>query len=286
MVVLVVPQGTAEILANAYRGRADITEVRLPPSVKSIGPCAFFRCTGITTLLIPEGLESIGNGAFNHCAGVTDLRLPASLLSLGDDAFYSCTGIASLHIPGMVQCIGARAFASCSGIVDLHLPGGLRSIGANAFGCCTGIETLVLPVGLTSIGEAYPWGAVAGAFAGCTRLARVVAPDALAKGAMADPAKVFADCPVLGVGLTRFSSVKLQWRRFWHPSMHAWCTPAAKACVLAVLIAELRVDQNARGQLPHHVHTPAPLPYLPHELWLRILAFAPRRELGTPPPAA
>ena len=95
---------------------------------------------------------------------------------------------------------------------------------------------------------------------------------ALVKGTMADPAGVFARCPALAAGLTPFSAVKLPRRRFWHPTMHAWCAASAKACVLAVLVAELRVDRQEDQRLPS----------LPHELWLLILEFAPRRELGAP----
>ena len=68
--------------------------------------------------------------------------------------------------------------------------------------------------------------------------------------------------------------------------MHAWCTAAAKACVLAVLVAELRVDSSAGTRRSRRLHTQGPLPSLPHELWLLILEFVPRRELGAPPPPA
>ena len=72
------------------------------------------------------------------------------------------------------------------------------------------------------------------------------------------------------------SAAKPPRRRFWHPTMHAWCTAAGRACVLAVLVAELRVDRQEDHRLPS----------LPHELWLLILEFAPRRELGALPPPA
>ena len=71
-------------------------------------------------------------------------------------------------------------------------------------------------------------------------------------------------------------AIKLPRRRFWHPTMHAWCTPAALACVLAVLVAELRADRQEDQRLPP----------LPHELSLLILEFVPHHELGAPPPPA
>ena len=44
----------------------------------------------------------------------------------------------------------------------------------------------------------------------------------------------------------------------------------------AEAVAELRVDRQEEPRLPS----------LPHELWLLVLEFTPRRELGAPPPPA
>ena len=110
-------------------------------------------------------------------------------------------------------------------------------------------------------------------FHGCTGLARVLPPDALVRGEATDPAKVFAGCPVLaGAGLTPHSAAPLLRHTLWHPTTHTWCTPGQRACVVAVLVAELRSDRQAEET--------APLPLLVHDLWLLILQFVPRRALG------
>ena len=116
-------------------------------------------------------------------------------------------------------------------------------------------------------------------------MVRVLAPDAPVNSSMVDPAKVCADCPALAAGLTPFPAVKPPRRRFWHPIMHAWCTPTAsvRACVTAVLVTELRGDAAA-GTCRSCCHNAAnALPSLPHELWLLILGFIARQELGAPP---
>ena len=60
---------------------------------------------------------------------------------------------------------------------------------------------------------------------------------------MAVPARVFQGCPVLAAGLTPHSAVPPLRRTLWHPTMHhVWCTPRQRACVVAVLVAELRLD--------------------------------------------
>ena len=187
MVLLEVPEGTVEIPEEAHNDRTDITVARIPASAKSIGAAAFHGCSGITTLHLAEGLESIiGAYAFNGCRGIVALHLPASLRSIKDTAFGSCTGITFLRIPHRVQTIGPYeyAFSRCSEIADLDLPEGLLTIGDGAFHNRTGLETLVLPSSLTSI-DGSDSSYHHGSFAGCTRLARALAPDALAKGDMA-----------------------------------------------------------------------------------------------------
>ena len=276
MVLLEVPEGTVDIKGGAYFGRTNITEVRFPASVRTVGVFAFSQCTGITALHFADGLRSIATQAFYACSGIKTLHLPDGLESVGNSAFYECDGITRLRLPASLIYIDDYAFSGCSGVKTLHLPDGLKQIGAGAFSGY-GITSLVLPAALSAIPTTDEENSDAGAFQNCTHLARVLAPDALVKGGMAAPGIVFKGCPVLATGLTPFSTVKPPRRRFWHPTMHAWCTPAAKACVTTVLVAELRVDQQDLD----YSHT---LPALPHELWLRILEFVPRHELGAPLP--
>ena len=65
-----------------------------------------------------------------------------------------------------------------------------------------------------------------------------------------------------------FGSQRLLRRSFWHPTMQE------RACVFTVLVVELRVDEMAG---PHA------LPWLAHDLWLLVLEFLRRRDLGAPP---
>jgi hypothetical protein len=167
-----------------------------------------------------------------------NLQLPATLQSIGHYAFKGCTSIVDVHLPDKLQSIGNQAFSGCTGIVNLQLPDTLQSIGQEAFSGCTGLVDLQLPATLQSIGQGNVWNK--GAFHGCYSLDRVLAPDSLVRGEMADPAKAFAGCPVLATGLTPLSSVRMLRRTLWHPTMHSWCTQRQHMCVLAVLVAELR----------------------------------------------
>ena len=193
-----------------------------------------------------------------------EMRKKNLITSITHGTFSYATSKAT-HVPPGVKYIGKFAYAWCPDIVCLDLSD-VKSIDKGGFSWCVGLTTLVL----SSECEVKE-----GAFEGCANLVRVLAPDALVNGDMADPAKVFAGCPVLtGAGLTPSSSVPLPLHRFWHPTMHAFCTPGQRACVLAVLFAEWFSD--------HQKEEEGVLPVLAHDLWLRILEFVPRRELGRP----
>ena len=118
--------------------------------------------------------------------------------------------------------------------------------------------------------------------------------------------------PVLSVLAVVLATPTLR-LRFWHMNVHAWCTAAQHACVVAVLVVELRVDRLPE---PEHYHTaplhapaatgaavavgrdhtpphraaaeavstevpPLPrLPPLPHDLWLLVMQYVRRSDLG------
>ena len=258
---------------QAYKGRLDILKVRFSSGVKKVGESAFWGCNRIKDILFANGLEDIGACAFSNCSGITNLPLPDTLNTIGNGAFAMCSGIIYLRIPKRVTSLGKVTFTGCSGIVDIELPDGMLFIALSAFYRCTSLETIVLPENVIFPKKNALIDLLDNSFADCTSLARVLAPDALVKGVMADPAKVFKGCPVLtGAGLTPCSAVPLLRRTLWHPTMHAWCTPGQRACVLAVLVAELRSDRQEEET--------APLPLLVHDLWLLILQFVFRRDLG------
>ena len=301
MVHVVVPEGAVAVPSFAYANRSDVTSVAIPDSVKSIGHYAFADCSKLAEVHLPDAVESIGDGAFLSCTSMVRVDFPAALVSIGKDSFFDCTGVVDLRLPAALRSIGDGAFGGCSGIADLQLPASLRHVGYSAFSQCRGlarlrlpehlesigsgafaftrITSLILPAGLRAIGEGDADGgdpntSPLGAFKWCGRLAHVLAPDALVRGEMADPAKAFSHCPVLKTGLTPLSSVKLPRRTYWHPTMHHWCAPAAKLSVAAVLASELRTARQHPRRLPH----------LPHELWLLILEFVSREELEPPLP--
>jgi len=111
--VLIVPEGTITIEAEAYRNRVEIEVVELPTTLKSIGKDAFEGCVNLREIEFPEGLKLIGDGAFSRCESLTRVVIPGSVDRVGAFAFCHCDGLESLKIRSGVRVLGRWAFAEC-----------------------------------------------------------------------------------------------------------------------------------------------------------------------------
>ena len=58
-------------------------------AVKSIGDCAFTRCSSLTSVTIPNSVTYIGGCAFYE-SGLVNVSIPNSVKYVGDGAFHEC----------------------------------------------------------------------------------------------------------------------------------------------------------------------------------------------------
>jgi hypothetical protein len=91
----------------------------IPNSVRIIGFCAFWGCSGLTSVTIPNSVTSIDNVAFHGCSGLSSITIPNSVTSIGSNAFAWCSGLSSITIPNSVTSIGNGAFRECSGLTSV-----------------------------------------------------------------------------------------------------------------------------------------------------------------------
>ena len=133
--------------------------------VASIGPYAFYGCTGLAGVTIPSSVADIGDSAFCGCSGLASVTIPSGVASIGDRAFDGCSGLASVTISSGVESIGEFAFSGCSGLASVTIPSGVESIGEFAFSGCSGLASVTIPSSVASIGY---W-----AFYGCSGLKSV-----------------------------------------------------------------------------------------------------------------
>ena len=146
---------------RAYGGSAssnanqNITGIRFPNSLRTIGRTAFCFCENLTgDLVIPDSVTSIGESAFMDCGFDGKLILPKGITKIENYVFYNCKFTGDLVIPNNVQTIGKSAFSQCTFTGNLIISEGVTSIGDNSFWECRELTgDLVIPDSVTSIGE-------------------------------------------------------------------------------------------------------------------------------------
>ena len=168
---LKIPSSVTSIGNYAFAYCRDLKNMTLPSGVTSIGDCAFKCCSGLASLTLPSGVSSIGDHAFKWCSGLTSVTFPSSLTSMGEEAFDGCRGLTRLSLPPNLATIGWRAFCGCSGLTSVTFPSSLTSIGSEAFISCSGLASLSLPPNLASIGYEV--------FRYCSGLTSVTLPSSL-----------------------------------------------------------------------------------------------------------
>ena len=175
-------EGATSPSNGAFKDCTEISSVKFPQTLTTIGSHAFSDCTGLTSLDLSAcaSLTTIRANAFYGCKGLTSLDLSGctSLTTIIANAFQGCTGLTSLDLSGCTSLteIGSYAFYGCKDLTSLDLSGctSLTTIGMNAFeGCNSLTGELKLPASLTEIAFS--------AFQNCRGLTSISFPASLTK---------------------------------------------------------------------------------------------------------
>lgn len=150
--------------------RQSITEIILPPTVKSIGKYAFDRCESLEKINIPEGVKSIGEAAFSSCKNLKEISLPNSICEIGHWAFSHCR-FEKIVVPDKVEDVSA--FNNCNNLKEAILPKNLKEIGRYSFNRCIALKEIEIPKG-TEILEAY-------SFSFCEGLEKIILQSGIKK---------------------------------------------------------------------------------------------------------
>lgn len=169
--MLVVPEGISEIPYRCFYGCDNISGLKLPSTLKSIGWGGLF-CVGCEELELPDGLESVGEyalaymklkavefpntvteiGRYALCGmeELRDVKLPDGLVRVPD---YLLAGslIEEIALPESVEEIGVMSFESCVNLKRIDFPQGLRLIGGAAFIMCFSLESIALPASVEEL---------------------------------------------------------------------------------------------------------------------------------------
>lgn len=97
----------------------EITDLKIPASVKKINGYTFMGANSLTSLSVPNSVMTIGDGAFFGCSKIKSLVIPNGLQTIGEYAFSECSGLETIVIPNSVKTIGYNAFADCMSLYSV-----------------------------------------------------------------------------------------------------------------------------------------------------------------------
>ena len=141
------PSGTMEIPAT-------LPHRHLQYRITTIEGSAFRECTELTALRLPEGIETIGRAAFKGCTGIGDtLVIPSTLTCIGMEAFRGCPSLQYLQWKA-VQCRDAEqdlCFSECPGLKHVEVCEGVKKLPIGLFGWMEELESASLPEGLVAV---------------------------------------------------------------------------------------------------------------------------------------
>lgn len=85
----------------------------VPEGVEWIFDAAFFKCRELTKVRLPMSLKTIGSGAFSQCTALTEITIPQGVESLSWSTFFNCSSLKTVSIPRSVAAIEPGTFQLC-----------------------------------------------------------------------------------------------------------------------------------------------------------------------------
>ena len=147
----VIKEGTVGIADHAFDGCTNLTNIKIPNSLKYIGDRSFDtgRCNllisdgdGVTYIdkwliqadkniiegkyVIKEGTVGVADHAFSNCGNLTAVELPDSVKYIGSSAFCFCYGLETVTISNSVKKIGEYVFAMCDLLNEIVFEGTIK----------------------------------------------------------------------------------------------------------------------------------------------------------------
>jgi hypothetical protein len=112
--------------------------------LKKIADDAFNGCAQLTVMRLPKSIQTIGNRSFMGCAKLNQLEIFDALQTIGEDAFNGCKVLPAITLPNAMTAIPVRAFKDCAAFTSVSLPINITSIGEEAFAGCTKLKSFTV----------------------------------------------------------------------------------------------------------------------------------------------
>ena len=121
---IIVPEGTAAIAEEAFKGCTIMTEVVTPSTVTEIQARAFMDCSNLKKATIVSNASEFRllMGIFSQCYNLEEVTLPNSIKFINAYTFYKNYNLKRINIPDNLVQIRTGAFFQCNSLTNITLP--------------------------------------------------------------------------------------------------------------------------------------------------------------------
>lgn len=114
-----------QAVSSAFSGDLTIPAYIDGLPVRKINEAAFITCSNLKSVKIPSTVREIGPGAFSDCWSLTNITFASDsgLTTVGEGAFTNCTGLTSITFPKTLSRLGMNCFHGCINLTDVHFLG-------------------------------------------------------------------------------------------------------------------------------------------------------------------
>ena len=124
---------------SAFENCTELSEIKLPESLKAINSRAFYGCEKLTEFILPSALENIGTYAFSYCS-FKQFIIPDRVTRIPDYMLYNCYELENIIIPSNIVSIGEWAFGSCNSLTSITIPETVSMVGSSIFAYCDNLR--------------------------------------------------------------------------------------------------------------------------------------------------
>lgn len=141
--------GSTTSAGATFKDCANLSEVVLSSTFKSIFYQVFMNCTSLKSFVIPSNITTVSNGAFSG-SGLEKVEFKAKPTTLGTAVFQNCADLAEVILPSTFTEITANMFDGCASLKTILLPNSLTKIGASAF-ANSGLTEITIPAQVSTL---------------------------------------------------------------------------------------------------------------------------------------
>ena len=138
-----------EIVSRTFSDCHNLTSIKIPSNITTIGSHAFFNCSSLVKVEICGSIQKIERFTFFGCSSLKEVSIPPSVTYIGESAFRQCSSLFQIEIPPSVTKIEKSAFYGCKKLIKVSIPSSVKSIGDFAFDECNCLRFIFIPSATT-----------------------------------------------------------------------------------------------------------------------------------------